>query len=218
MSERFQAERCLWQKDIFRSGKNDIFTDAWEQRKILDFIDKVSFLSSEKQLPRVEYEDIVSDSGFLNKNIFHKESEKTGLAFRTGDILFGKLRPYLHNWLLANFDGVAVGDFWIFRSKKSDSQFIFSFIQTNHYQSVANQSAGSKMPRSDWSLISTTDFLIPLKIDEQKKIGSLFASLDNLITLHQRKDFQSMRGLKYGKQLQKNRPFLEILCFLDSNL
>ena len=54
--------------------------------------------------------------------------------------------------------------------------------------------------------------------DEQQKIGTFFSSLDNLITLHQRKDFQSMRGLKYGKQLQKNRPFLEILCFLDSNL
>ena len=54
--------------------------------------------------------------------------------------------------------------------------------------------------------------------NEQTKIGSLFANLDKLITLHQRKDFQTMRGLKYGKQLQKNRPFLEILCFLDSNL
>ena len=45
------------------------------------------------------------------------------------------------------------------------------------------------MPRSDWSLISKTDFLIPLKIDEQKKIGALFAGLDKLITLHQRKLF-----------------------------
>ena len=76
---------------------------------------------------------------------------------------------------------------------------------------------GSGLPNIQKSRLEEFTVSYP-KITEQKKIGALFAGLDKLITLHQRKDFQTTRGLKYGKQLQKNRPFLEILCFLDSNL
>ena len=70
-------------------------------------------MSDKKGLPRVEYEDIISGAGRLNKDIKLKESEKVGIVFHKGDVLYGKLRPYLQNWLLASFNGLAVGDFWV---------------------------------------------------------------------------------------------------------
>ena len=42
------------------------------------------------------------------------------------------------------------------------------------------------MPRSDWKLVSKTEFFIPSAIGEQAAIGAYFEQLDNLITLHQR--------------------------------
>ena len=45
------------------------------------------------------------------------------------------------------------------------------------------------MPRSDWKLVSKTEFFIPSAIGEQAAIGAYFEQLDNLITLHQRKFF-----------------------------
>jgi len=171
------------------------FIDAWEQRKFSDMVIRLSSMSEETGLPRVEYEDIVSGSGKLNKDIYRKECSKTGIQFSIDDVLFGKLRPYLKNWLLADFSGIAVGDFWVLRATENDSQFIYYLIQTPAHQKVANQSTGTKMPRSDWNLVAKAEFRIPFDIDEQHRIGTYFHNLDNLITLHQRK-YEKLQNLK----------------------
>ncbi len=163
------------------------FTDDWEQRKFEDIAVRSSSISSESGLPRVEYEDIISGTGRLNKDIFAKESDKTGIVFHKGDVLYGKLRPYLQNWLLPSFNGLAVGDFWVLQPQNADSSFLYRLIQSRQFDEVANQSTGTKMPRSDWKLVSKTEFFIPSTIGEQAAIGAYFGQLDNLITLHQRK-------------------------------
>lgn len=71
------------------------FTDPWEQRKFEEIAVRSSVMSDKKGLPRVEYEDIISGAGRLNKDIKLKESEKVGIVFHKGDVLYGKLRPYL---------------------------------------------------------------------------------------------------------------------------
>ena len=162
------------------------FTDPWEQRKFSDLTDRVSIQSSDSDLPQVEYEDIVSGDGTLNKDLRDKEGGKTGIKFYAGDVLYGKLRPYLMNWLYPQFNGVAVGDFWVLRATECDSSFLYRLIQTNNFQRFANVSSGSKMPRADWNLISQSFFAVPADRTEQKAIAKSLAELDSLITLHQR--------------------------------
>ena len=171
------------------------FTNTWEQRKFEDIAVRSSSISSESGLPRVEYEDIISGTGRLNKDIFAKESDKTGIVFHKGDVLYGKLRPYLQNWLLPSFNGLAVGDFWILQPQNADSSFLYRLIQSRQFDEVANQSTGTKMPRSDWKLVSKTEFFIPSTIGEQAAIGAYFEQLDNLITLHQR-ELEKLKNLK----------------------
>lgn len=57
------------------------FTDAWEQRKFEEIAVRSSVICSDDTLPRVEYEDIVSGTGRLNKDIYAKQSSKSGIAF-----------------------------------------------------------------------------------------------------------------------------------------
>lgn len=99
------------------------------------------------------------------------------------------------NWLLADFKGVAVGDFWVLRSQNCDPKFVYSLIHSKSFQEVANRSSGSKMPRADWNLVSNTLFFVPSQNNEQRKIGELFSSLDKVITLHQRK-LEALKKLK----------------------
>ena len=165
------------------------FSDAWEQRKFEEIAVRSSVICSDANLPRVEYEDIVSGTGRLNKDIYAKESSKSGIAFHQGDVLYGKLRPYLQNWLLPAFDGLAVGDFWVLQPQNADSSFLYRLIQSRQFDEVANQSTGTKMPRADWKLVSKTMFSIPSNICEQAAIGTYFTALDYLITLHQRQPF-----------------------------
>ena len=171
------------------------FTDDWEQRKFEEIAVRSSVICSDDTLPRVEYEDIVSGTGRLNKDIYAKQSIKSGIAFHQGDVLYGKLRPYLQNWLLPTFDGLAVGDFWVLQPQNADSSFLYRLIQSRQFNEVANQSTGTKMPRADWKLVCKTVFSIPSNISEQAAIGTYFTALDSLITLHQRK-LEEMKNQK----------------------
>ena len=171
------------------------FTDPWEQRKFEEIAVRSSVICSDANLPRVEYEDIVSGTGRLNKDIYAKESSKSGIAFHQGDVLYGKLRPYLQNWLLPAFDGLAVGDFWVLQPQNADSSFLYRLIQSRQFDEVANQSTGTKMPRADWKLVSKTMFSIPSNICEQAAIGTYFTALDYLITLHQR-ELEKLQNIK----------------------
>ncbi|MBD9766668.1 restriction endonuclease subunit S [Enterococcus faecium] len=163
------------------------FTNDWEQRKLIDLVVRLNKSTNSSRLPKVEFEDIVAGEGRLNKDVSQKFDNRKGIEFLPNDILYGKLRPYLKNWLKATFTGVAIGDFWVFRAKKSDSDFIYSLIQADRYQKAANDTSGTKMPRSDWKKVSDTVFYIPNDLKEQQKIGIFFKKLDDTIALHQRK-------------------------------
>ncbi|MFM5626233.1 restriction endonuclease subunit S [Aeromonas veronii] len=160
------------------------FEGVWIEKQFKNLALRVTTTSSAVELPRLEYEDIVSSLGVLNKNVYEKKSMKKGIAFEKNDVLFGKLRPYLKNWLLAAFDGIAVGDFWVLRGIETEPRFLYFLIQTNRFGAVANQSAGSKMPRSDWNLVSNHYHLVPSDMSEQRKIGQFFCKLDELIYQH----------------------------------
>ncbi|MSA85908.1 restriction endonuclease subunit S [Ligilactobacillus ruminis] len=163
------------------------FTDDWKQRKLTEIVNRVNKSSNSDVLPKVEFEDIVSGEGRLNKDISSKFDSRKGTLFEPENILYGKLRPYLKNWLFSDFEGVALGDFWVFEATDvSVPSFDYYLIQSDDYQKVANDTSGTKMPRSDWKNVSSTDFAIPSK-DEQKQIGAFFKQLDDTITLHQQK-------------------------------
>ena len=172
------------------------FTDPWEQRKFSDIVARESSIStSTTDIPSVEYEDVVAEEGRLNKDVHLKETVKSGITFDGSQVLYGKLRPYLHNWLNPDFKGIAVGDWWVLKPINIDKKFLYRLIQTQQFDNIANQSSGSKMPRADWNLISNSEFTVPFSIEEQSKIGRYFDSLDNLITLHQR-ELEKLQNIK----------------------
>lgn len=172
------------------------FTDDWEQRKFEDIAQRISNMgTSNVNVPSIEYEDVISEQGLLNKDIYQKKSIKTGIKFSKEDVLYGKLRPYLHNWLNPDFQGVAVGDWWVLKPIKLDKNFLYRLIQTPQFDDIANQSSGTKMPRADWKLISGTEFCIPTDVKEQEKIGAYFVNLDRFITLHQR-ELEHLQNIK----------------------
>ena len=158
------------------------FEGGWKAPLFSEMVERISASGQAGMLPGVEFEDIASGEGCFNKNIYQKECHKYGKLFYEGDILFGKLRPYLKNIILADFNGVAIGDFWVLRSKGLDEKYLYTLVNSESFLKVANISSGSKMPRADWNLVSTTKFFVPSAKDEQKAIGKYFTSLDSQIS------------------------------------
>ncbi|MCT3317787.1 restriction endonuclease subunit S [Lacticaseibacillus paracasei] len=180
-----QAKKALLQRLFDQSWRFKGYSDPWEKRKFKDLVVRVNKTSDDSTIPSVEFEDIISKQGRLNKDVRLKINSKQGIYFEPQDVLFGKLRPYLQNWLFPSFYGRAVGDFWVLRANSSVlSEYLFVLIQSPRFQIVANISSGTKMPRSDWNTVSNTSFPIPVQ-SEQRKIWQLFNVLDNLIAATQ---------------------------------
>ena len=181
------ADQRKCENDSVPALRFEGFSDPWEQRAFCALVERRNSFSDDKGLPRVEYEDIVSGQGTLNNDVFSKNDKRGGIAFEPNDVLYGKLRPYLRNWLNPQFRGIALGDFWVLNPISVNSSFLFTLIRTSAFERVANESTGTKMPRADWQNVSSAEFAAPVSGEEQQRIGALFAKLDSLITLHQRK-------------------------------
>ena len=93
--------------------------------------------------------------------------------FREGDILFGKLRPYLAKVTRPQQAGVCVGEFLVLRS--SDATILPSFLEqklrSKQIIDLVNSSTfGAKMPRADWTFIGNVQIAFSPKHDEQASI------------------------------------------------
>ena len=135
---------------------------------------------STRELPSVEYEVVVPFEGRLCRDVKAKRDGRQGIRFSEGDVLFGKLRPYLGKWLRTSFDGVAVGDWWVLEPLGLRGSYLYQLIQSNPFQLIANQSSGSKMPRSDWSVVANGQFRVVVDPKQQEALGCFLASIDSL--------------------------------------
>lgn len=171
------------------------FQGEWEEAPFSEIANRTSASASSSLFPGVEFEDINSGEGTLNKDVRKKNIIKIGKQFSNGDVLFGKLRPYLKNILLAKFTGVAIGDFWVLHPQKVTSELLYILLNSREFMRIANISSGSKMPRADWNLVSSTSFAYPEAKEEQCKLGSYFQHLDSLIQSTTKK-IESLKQVK----------------------
>jgi len=154
----------------------------WEVKKLMfvteNFNKKV--LSSESELPYIGMESIESKTGQLSD----ENSEAEGLAsyFKKGQILFGKLRPYLAKVYLTDFEGLCSTEFMVM-SVRSDILDIFLKYQllSNRFIAQINSSTyGSKMPRASAEYVKRQSITLP-PIEEQKFIVDHIDSITNKI-------------------------------------
>ena len=110
--------------------------------------------------------------------------------FKSGDILFGKLRPYFRKVVRPNFDGVCSTDIWVIRSKNDVLQeYLFYLFACKELVDLSNSGeAGTRMPRADWKFLSQSVWNIPIYETEQRAIASILSSLDDKIDLLHRQN------------------------------
>ena len=114
------------------------------------------------------------------------EFDGEGIAFNIGDILFGKLRPYLAKVYLAEFSGEAVGDFHVMRPRDSVvGRFAQYQMLNREFISIVDGSTfGAKMPRASWDFVGGMMVTTPPE-SEQESIATYLdnqaAKIDTLI-------------------------------------
>ncbi|HUX20074.1 MAG TPA: restriction endonuclease subunit S [Spirochaetia bacterium] len=113
------------------------------------------------------------------------KSSKT--AFKVGDILFGKLRPYLRKGAQADFDGVCSTDILAFRAKATcESEFLKFIIHSDEFVSHAKSTtSGVQHPRTSWPSLREFRLSLP-PLPEQKKIAHILSTVQRAIEAQER--------------------------------
>jgi type I restriction enzyme S subunit len=179
------------------------FNGEWRTDELINLIEissnKFNPIQNSKNKKCIELEHLSQETGELLGHVDSKNQASTKNSFTKGQVLFGKLRPYLRKFWMSYFDGVCSSEIWVLNGKKLTNNYLFHFIQTSKFNQIANISSGSKMPRADWKYMSQVPFSHPTK-SEQQKIAVFLTAVDTKIEQLSKK--QALLG-EYKKGLMQ---------------
>ncbi|MBI4026766.1 MAG: restriction endonuclease subunit S [Verrucomicrobia bacterium] len=171
----------------------DALPDGWSFDRLKDVValrnDKTDEASAEDDY--IELEDLESGTGRILSRRNTLEVESAVTLFKKGDVLFGKLRPYLEKYYEAEFDGKCTGEILAFKPERIASRFLFYCVGSRWFIECCNALAyGAKMPRVSWPT-QLSQFNVPLPpLPEQQRIAAYLdascAALDAAVAAKRR--------------------------------
>lgn len=172
------------------------FSDDWEQRKLTEFVEFFSGLTYTPndvqkngtlvlRSSNVSNGEVVdADNVYVNPQVVNSENVKVGdivVVVRNGSrSLIGK-----HAQIKAFMPNTVIGAFMT-GIRSECPEFTNALLNTSRFEEEIAMNMGATINQITGYMFSKMEFKVPC-LDEQKKIGSYFANLDRLITLHQRK-------------------------------
>ncbi|WP_424405247.1 restriction endonuclease subunit S [Pasteurella sp. PK-2025] len=192
------------------------FTDAWEQRKLKDFSQKVIEKNVDNKytetLTNSAEFGIINQRDFFDKDISNATNLTSYYIVQNNDFVYNPrisnlapVGPIKRNKL--GRTGVMSPLYYVFRITDVNPTFLEIFFETSIWHRFMKEN-GDSGARSDRFAIKDSIFIeMPIYIpqsQEQQKIGSFFTALDRLITTHQRK-LENVKKLKKSL-LQKMFP------------
>ena len=152
----------------------------------------------ERDTPYVGLEHLPRKSIALSEWGTAQDATSTKLAFREGEILFGKIRPYFHKVVVAPIDGICSTDTIVMVPKTPDYfPVVLACVSSEPFVEYASQtSQGTKMPRADWKVLAKYPVAIPPR-DILLRFNSIIqdsvAQIFNLI--HRNRNLRRTRDL-----------------------
>ena len=127
----------------------------------------------------IELEHVQSGTGRLAGAASSRDRSSLKTAFEPGDVLFGKLRPYLRKYWLADRPGVCTTEIWALAAQPElvVPDFLYQLVKTDTFIAAANNTTGTRMPRADWHSLKELEVTIPAP-DEQRAIASILHDMD----------------------------------------
>ena len=139
----------------------------------------------EHPAPYIGMENIESRTGRLlpiNPDVI---PTGTANAFKAGNTLFGKLRPYLAKVCNPDFDGLCSTELLVLKSADINRRvLLYSLLCDGFIKLVDSSTYGSKMPRASWEFVG--DCVVPIAPpNEQRTIADFLdretAKIDTLV-------------------------------------
>ena len=132
----------------------------------------------------IELEHIEQETGRIIGSTCADYQNSIKTVCMPGDVMFGKLRPYLRKYAFVQKECVCSSEIWsLIPTDIVIPKYLFYLIQSEAFMKAANVSSGTKMPRAEWSTIAKSGYPIPSKDDQQATVDIL-ETTDRIIVSH----------------------------------
>ena len=183
------------------SGGSCVFKSAWEQRKF-----EGAFVERRDRTEKENEDTLLScaiSGMFLNSELFGHFRGTTTIGYlrvKKYDLILSAQNLHLGN---ANVNlrfehGIISPAYKVYDLIDCDPNFVQAWVKKedtkNFFLAATTEGASQCRKNIEWSTLGKQTIPMPT-IKEQKEIGNFFASLDNLITLHQR-ELEKLRNIK----------------------
>ena len=176
----------------------------WDVRRLKALVANIVDQTSERNEHEIylALENVESWTGRIRDSGSDVNFDSQVKRFQAGDVLFGKLRPYLAKVACLDQNGVCVGEFLVLRSY--DSNLLPSYLEyllrsKLIIDAIDASTFGAKMPRADWQFIGGMEQLFP-PLPEQTAIVRFLDYADRRIQRYIRAKQKLIALLEEQKQ------------------
>ena len=135
------------------------------------------------EMPYVGLQHIDSGEPKLRRWGGSNEVRSSKNRFVPGNVLYGKLRPYLDKAVLAEFEGVCSTDILVFKANHDLTlpEFLVHLLHTQRFLSYAiSTTTGTNLPRTRWTSLKDFELALP-PLPEQRRIAHILSTIQRAI-------------------------------------
>ena len=173
------------------AAENGKLPEGWEWAKLVDAIAPSNAKIEPSKCADSAYlslEHIEAHTGRIIGSGKGADVESTKAVFHAGDVLYGKLRPYLNKVCIPNFDGICSTDILVFpKSRCIENQFLMHFLMQPSVVEYANHnSKGIQLPRIAFAKLGELQVPVPPLAEQHRIVGKVEALLAGVNAARQR--------------------------------
>ncbi len=169
--------------------------EGWEVRPVNSLCEEIRTGIRKKDL--ADDEIYVGLEHIPRRSITFKEwttadsIDSNKLRFKERDILFSKIRPYLHKVALAHFSGACSSDTIVLRPRDRiyEGFVLFTVFSETFIELATIAAKGTKMPRADWAFLEKLELKTPtpeLLEEYQSRFEEIFSLITTLLNANQK--------------------------------
>ena len=178
-------------KDMFQAALKELLTPkkGWSMKQFGEVCDYHKVQDKWKDIPYIGLEHIEAHTGNLLGSINSNEVESSTFKFQQGDVLYGRLRPYLQKVIIAPFDGCCSTEIFPIKSEIINHNYLKYWLLSDEVTTIMNEScSGCRMPRANMTDFRKQIISFPNQSEQFQIVNSLNRITQNIHSLEENYD------------------------------